>query len=623
MSDNEYTGTFPLQISPKIIQHISSSMYRSPSSAIKELLINSFDADATNVELGFSFALGESFEPRINRLNVRDNGEGMDGDTLQRVFTQIGDSIKSKFGADPNADMFTKKLHRPLVGRLGIGILAIASATSEFKVISKMAGSNEEFTAEIFINQFDKTLEKVAAMEDFPMGRVMISKKKVTNTEESYTNVEITSFKPPFMTLIDHEVEESFVFNNICPMSAIGNPESEEDYFRKYLHEFYDNDRISNLKELDKTIIQIGNIVPVKYLSDGPVRKQIEFNGQNYEILNSNGEVINEIKERLRKYNFNVTITVNFEPKKVNNKFVLFKPQRFPTDNELEEWKEKGRTIEQLKPNIFEFSHTNDIGANGSNHIIEIKGYAYHQNSRLNPREYRGLLYRVYGVTIGEEYRDDLRIYSNNPIALHQTSVEIYLDKGFQSVVNIDRESFYEGGDAFQYLKAYLEHTLSGGAKFLEDVNRDTTTIIKFINTNEVTYTVPKHPQIYDKISEAFREGNKNPILSRIKSDMKAGLTAKRSNDDKKRPPDSLSQYIKSKKIANSVELVRSTFKDRAILTIENGHAVYSLPVFSYLHKDAVDQLVMFVLLTNLKDGKSTLDKEYLDLLIRIIEDFL
>ena len=91
-----------------------------------------------------------------------------------------------------------------------------------------------------------------------------------------------------------------------------------------------------------------------------------------------------------------------------------------------------------------------------------IRGYVYHQNVRILPHEYRGILFRVYNVAIGDYFKDELRLYSEDPVVLHQTIVEIYLDKGFQTIVNLDRESLFEGARTYQYLRAFLENLFMG-----------------------------------------------------------------------------------------------------------------------------------------------------------------
>ena len=47
MSNNE--GDYPIEVSAKFIADISAGIYRTPANAFKELVSNSFDADATKV----------------------------------------------------------------------------------------------------------------------------------------------------------------------------------------------------------------------------------------------------------------------------------------------------------------------------------------------------------------------------------------------------------------------------------------------------------------------------------------------------------------------------------------------------------------------------------------------
>ena len=622
----EEVSVFPLQISPKVIQHISSTMYRSPSSAIKELLINSFDAEATEVELKLLFGSDGLGGPTLKEIQVTDNGEGMDGNKLHKVFTEIGDSLKSRSVSDPNSDILTEHLKRPMVGRLGIGILAIASATSGFKVVTKKKDSDLEFTAEVTIKQFDQNLEKIAAIEDFPMGKVTLNSSVSKLKTESFTKVIINNFKPPFMSLINRKLQESFLFRIPFKVRHSGSIGEEENYFRQLLYKFYREERISNLPQLDKMIVQIGNAIPVSYLSDGPVRRKFPFDGKVYEIPNANGEIIASIKKKLEDYNFNVKITVDDPDRDFHNTFRLFKPQRFPTDNDLALWKKRKLTIEQLKPNILEFSQEADIGYSGKAHPIEIKGYLYHQNARINPREYRGLLYRVYNVAIGDEYKDDLRIYSNNPIALHQISIEIYLNKGFQSVVNIDRESFYEAGDSFQYLKAYLEHILSGRGNLTEEVEKAAIPTAKVTTTSEVKvdtgeFTATPHPPIYEKIFADFGMANPKPLLSTVKADMKTGLDEKRRIKSERMVSDLTSEFLRKNKVVQSSKIIYSARSNGAKLVIGEGVAQFSIPEISGSYKELAQQIIKLMLLINLKDNHSLVSQKYITLLLKILDN--
>ena len=73
----------------KIIADISSGVYRSPAAALKELVSNAYDADATKVTISTD-------APNFRTLVIEDNGTGMAIDKFLEVVTHIGGSRKRK-----------------------------------------------------------------------------------------------------------------------------------------------------------------------------------------------------------------------------------------------------------------------------------------------------------------------------------------------------------------------------------------------------------------------------------------------------------------------------------------------------------------------------------------------
>jgi len=60
----------PLKVTSGILLHIGAGIYNSVAGAIKELVSNSFDADATRVVISTGY-------PRFEQIRVVDNGLGM------------------------------------------------------------------------------------------------------------------------------------------------------------------------------------------------------------------------------------------------------------------------------------------------------------------------------------------------------------------------------------------------------------------------------------------------------------------------------------------------------------------------------------------------------------------
>jgi hypothetical protein len=143
------------------------------------------------------------------------------------------------------------------------------------------------------------------------------------------------------------------------------------------------------------------------------------------------------------------------------NRFKLYKPLLYPLEEHIQTTK-KG--MEDLNPYVYAFGPINADVNDGKGNIssTEINAYLYHQDIVLKPHEFRGILFRVHNVAIGSYFADDLRLYSENPIILHQTLMEVYLDKGFQSIVNLDREGLYEGSNTYRHLRYFLENFLNG-----------------------------------------------------------------------------------------------------------------------------------------------------------------
>src|ERR1700721_1437633 len=100
----------PIVLSAKVFGHLSQGLYRTPAGAIKELISNSFDADATLVRIHTGF-------PRFETFSCEDNGTGMSDDEFERLMNRgIGNSFKRS-----SPGRVTEEYGRPLIGRLGLG----------------------------------------------------------------------------------------------------------------------------------------------------------------------------------------------------------------------------------------------------------------------------------------------------------------------------------------------------------------------------------------------------------------------------------------------------------------------------------------------------------------------
>ena len=91
----------PLQTDDRVLARIYDGIYRQPASALRELISNAYDADATEVVI-------HTDPPRFSQIAVRDNGMGMNREALVRLINHIGGSAKRQWDGGAPQD----KAHR-------------------------------------------------------------------------------------------------------------------------------------------------------------------------------------------------------------------------------------------------------------------------------------------------------------------------------------------------------------------------------------------------------------------------------------------------------------------------------------------------------------------------------
>lgn len=107
--------SFELKFDPKTIEHLGVKMYSTIPPALAELISNSYDADASHVEIKFH---EQNREPRS--ITVIDDGHGMSKDDIQNNFLVIGRNRREKLG-----DLPSPKFGRLPTGKKGLGKLAL------------------------------------------------------------------------------------------------------------------------------------------------------------------------------------------------------------------------------------------------------------------------------------------------------------------------------------------------------------------------------------------------------------------------------------------------------------------------------------------------------------------
>lgn len=77
-----------IRVHEKALAHLSRGLYRSPASALRELVSNAWDANARTVRITTDY-------PRFLQVAVEDNGDGFSKDEFERLMSgNIGNSEK-------------------------------------------------------------------------------------------------------------------------------------------------------------------------------------------------------------------------------------------------------------------------------------------------------------------------------------------------------------------------------------------------------------------------------------------------------------------------------------------------------------------------------------------------
>jgi HSP90 family molecular chaperone len=98
---------FHFSVDSALLKELGERLVGKPHIALAELVKNSFDADALNVEIGLA----------EDNIFIADNGHGMSKDEFRDYWMRIGSPHKGR-------QAVSRKLERPLTGSKGVGRLA-------------------------------------------------------------------------------------------------------------------------------------------------------------------------------------------------------------------------------------------------------------------------------------------------------------------------------------------------------------------------------------------------------------------------------------------------------------------------------------------------------------------
>lgn len=393
------TREFQINAAASVIADISAGIYRTPAGALKELVSNAFDADATKVHVSTN-------APHFSTFTCSDDGYGMTPEKFQQTMGLIGGSSKRDQGE------LSPLYKRPLIGRIGIGILSIGQICRKFEVFSSAKGSPVKFRAKINLEPYMRPEARRVQLNQTLASdaKVKIGQCEMETAPEDpdkhYTRVVMEDIIPGFRQQLQSQ-----------PMDETGiTPKKFKKGDMEAFLRSVSRDTVSEHGAYAQLIWELASACPVKYFPQGPIRDSQE---------------LDDLRKRMDDFKFEVLL----------DGVGLYKPMLLP---------ESTLTGHKL------YSKLNYTKTLSDKRTLRVRGYIYWQQSRILPRELQGILVRVRNVGIGTFDPTYLKYPKHEGWKFSQLCGELYVDDGLDEAINIDRASFRETDEAYIALQEFL-----------------------------------------------------------------------------------------------------------------------------------------------------------------------
>ena len=497
----DYIVQTRLKTDERVIARVTDGIYRQPGSALRELISNAYDADATRVVI-------KTDAPRFERISVEDDGHGMEPEALAYLLQHIGGSAKrneagSKLGITAATDPMCSPNGRRLIGKIGIGLFSVSQLTHTFQIITKVKGDKHRTVATVALRQYadDELVETPTGEKKFESGIVNIWREKAADTDSQGTTIILTSIRPQARdTLRSREIWSAIEQNESQsateelqaidpPRFHIGRVDASgqilkrtagqvwalpwekgdppADAFRKLVQSVWDEvDRSTPNPQLDRIfdyylrmVWQLSLAVPLPYVEghlfdmdlDGwaeafMLSNQLKGSAQRIQI--PAGESLRETADLHDPVGLVGKFDVFFDDLK------LFRPIKFkglPTTNNALKTSLAfiGKCREEFKKLPRELSGG----------TLAFEAYLF-WTPKIAPTEHQGSLIRIHGSS-GTLFDPTFMRYQVSELTrLRQITCEIFVSEGLDSALNIDRESFNNAHPHSVFITKWLHSAL-------------------------------------------------------------------------------------------------------------------------------------------------------------------
>lgn len=487
-----------LKTSQRVIARVTDGIYRQPGSAIRELISNAYDADASKVVISTD-------APRFERIMVEDDGHGMSPEALAYLLQNIGGSAKrrdngAELGMTSYGDSRLSPGGRVLIGKIGIGLFSVSQLTNSFQIITKTAGDDFRTIAAVVMRQYaDEKVQPATSDPDeqFESGKVTIWRESAADIDSHGTTIILNSLRRQAKDTLrsndvwlaieqDEQSEEQrsidppkyhigridatdkvLRHDNVGATSSLPwkNEDAPTVAFRKLVQCVWDevgegnpNPKLENIFDYYLRMVwQLALGVPLPYtdnhLFDEPANDWAQFfsisnasKGSATEVPTEEGKSIREVMDL--KSNSPEGFRVLFDQLELKHP-ILYRD--LPT------------TSSALKNPLVFIGKVNEsfskIPIELSAGPLEFEAYLFWA-PKIAPVEHQGSLIRVNGAS-GTLFDPTFMRYQVQEIQrLKQITCEVFVTRGLDSALNIDRESFNAAHPHAVYITKWLHSAL-------------------------------------------------------------------------------------------------------------------------------------------------------------------
>jgi len=469
-----------LTTNDRVIARVTDGIYRQPGSAIRELIANAYDADATWVSV-------KTDAPKFSRITIEDNGSGMSPDAVVHLLHNIGGSAKrteegQALGIASRDDPTTSPGGRRLIGKLGIGIFSVSQLTHSFQIVTKTA--DDLFKTVVLVNLRQFADESLTGDEtEYKAGTYRVWRERTEDRDAHGTTIVLTSIRPQSRDSLQSAQMWGALDN---PMSDGAGEKSHSSMPLFHIGHLDQSDRL-----VDDTKKRLGNLPWTD--SDDPAHAFTKMVDSVWKAVQGRTTVkLADIFDTYLQMIWNLALALplpyvegNVLDEPVADEWAYFyklsnspkgSAQRLaPLDPQMSirelagfapisdsptvfrvlidglelrrplKFRNLPTTQHALKkPMVFTGSFTQDfkgLGRDISAGPLEFEAYLF-WTPKVAPTEHQGSLVRIHGAS-GTLFDSTFFNYQVAELTrLRQITCEIFVKRGLEAALNIDRESF-------------------------------------------------------------------------------------------------------------------------------------------------------------------------------------